>query len=226
MTRFGPHRARLADSQEHGADSELFLVEGDSALASVCAVRQERRQAVLAFQGKPLNAWHAGALRVDEHAAYQLLAQALGLAQASATQAAAELERLRYGRVLLLLDPDADGFHIGALLAMYFLRWQAPWVAAGRLWLVRAPMFEIIGADGVIQHADHPLERDALLAALRQSCPEAPPRVQAHRGLGSIRPAVLRERCLESATRRAQVLSPTDIQAMATAFSRAARGDA
>ena len=240
-----PGRSKLADSALQGEGSELFVVEGDSALASVCAVRSERRQGVVAFQGKPLNAWYGSAERVDDHAQYRLLAQALGLVRASVPQPQPVLNRLRYGRVVLLLDPDADGIHIAALLAMYFLRWQPAWVEAGRLLLVRAPMYEIVSADGEVQHADHPAQRDAVLAEMatlaRSALPgpqgqqgqqgeqgqpvtEASPRVQAHRGLGSIRPSVLRERCVDAATRHAMALSAADIQAMVMAFSRGQRG--
>lgn len=218
--QFAPGRSKLADCKESGATSELFIVEGDSALDSVCAVRDARHQAVLAFQGKPLNAWHASAERVDEHAQYQLLAQALGLARPSQACDAAGLELLRHGRVLFLFDPDADGIHIAALLTLYFQRWQPALLAAGRVVLVRAPMFEIISADGEVQHADHPAERDALLAKLAQTAPEAAPRIQAHRGLGSIRPAVLRERCVDAASRRAAPLAAADADAFARAFSR------
>ena len=103
----------LIESQRHGAGCELFLVEGESAAGAVAAVRDARTQAVLACQGKPLNAWRATPARVAAYPLYPQLASALGwssVVDSSATAAP------RFERVMLLFDPDADGIHIGALL--------------------------------------------------------------------------------------------------------------
>ncbi len=219
MTRYAPGRAKLADCRDHGAVTELLLVEGDSALASVCAVRQERNQAVLAFQGKPLNAWAAPAARVDAHAQYRLLAQALGLAAATGPAGAAELEGLRFERLCLLFDPDADGIHIGALLVMYVQRWLPGLIAQRRLWMLRAPMFEIVDPlSGEVHLADHPAACRALVDRLQAAAGGRAPRVQAHRGLASIAPALLREHCVDRATRRAWPVEPAEVQALASAF--------
>jgi DNA gyrase subunit B/topoisomerase-4 subunit B len=220
--RHAPGRSKLLDCLLPGPDGELFVVEGDSALESVASVRHAAHQGVLAFQGKPLNAWRGSAERVDEHVPYRLLAQALGLVAASQPLPASDVGRLRYGRVLLLFDPDADGIHSAALLAMYFQRWQPALVAAGRIAVLRAPMFEIVSETGEVLYADHPAERDACVQALRRSAPDAAVRVQAHRGLGSIRPSVLRERCVEGSTRRSSPLTGEDVEAFVQAFGRGA----
>ncbi len=134
----------LADCREHGPSSgnELLLVEGESAASSVVAVRDERFQAVLPLQGKPMNAWTATQPKVAQHVLYQQLGAALGLAVPTAITAA-ELSALRYERVVLLFDGDADGIHIGALMVLYFHRWLPQLLAQQRVWLVRAPMFEV-----------------------------------------------------------------------------------
>ncbi len=214
-----PGRAKLLDSTDHGAGTELLLVEGDSALASVGAVRNARTQAVLAFQGKPVNAWNASPARVAQHAQYQLLAQALGLASPVAPLSAADVERLRYERLSLLFDPDADGIHIGALLVLYVQRWLPALIEHGRLWLLRAPMFELVSAtDGEVLHADHPAQCRELAAQLSASAGGQAPRVQAHRGLGSIAPHVLRERCVDPATRAGHAVTPVEVQAVIAVF--------
>ena len=220
--RHAPGRAKLADSLEHGPGTELLLVEGDSALASVCAVRDERRQAVLAFQGKPLNAWQASATRVAAHAQYRLLAEALGLPSAVAPLDAAAVKGLRFERLALLLDPDADGIHIGALLVLYVQRWWPALIDEGRLWMLRAPMFELVAADtGELRHADHPAQCQALAAQMAQASGGQAPRILAHRGLGSIAPAVLRERCVDPATRVGHALTPAEVQAVISVFAQA-----
>ena len=77
--RHAQAKAKLIDSVQHGAGCELILVEGDSAARSVANVRDERTQAVLPLQGKPLNAWRASPTRVAAYPWYVQLAIALGL---------------------------------------------------------------------------------------------------------------------------------------------------
>ncbi len=98
--RFSQARAKLVDCREHGAGSgaELLLAEGDSAQSSVLAVRDERLQAVLPLQGKPLNAWATPAAKVVQQALFRQLAAALGLAQPTAISAD-EAAGLRFDRV-------------------------------------------------------------------------------------------------------------------------------
>lgn len=219
--RHAPGRAKLANSTEHGTGCELLLVEGDSALDSVCAVRSERTQAVLAFQGKPLNAWTAPAARVDAHLQFSLLAQALGVASPTTPLAATDLDGLRFERIALLFDPDADGIHISALLMLFVQRWWPVLIEQGRLLLLHAPMFEIVTADGEVLHADHPGQRDAWLQRLATTAaPGTPaPRVHLHRGLGNIRPAVLRERSVDPATRISRVVTAAELQAVQAVFA-------
>jgi DNA gyrase subunit B/topoisomerase-4 subunit B len=215
--RHAQTRAKLADSGAHGAGCELILVEGDSAQAAVCAVRDERLQAVLPVQGKPLNAWRASAERVDEHTLYCQLAQALGLPRATALPAAG-LGALRFERIVLMFDPDADGIHIGALLQLYFARWLPDVVPAGALWLVRAPMFEVVDGDGVVHHALTLPHRDRLLQSLRLKEHMPAPQVRALRGLGGFAPGVLKQLCVDPATRLARAVTPADIADVIAAF--------
>jgi DNA gyrase subunit B len=215
-----PTNAKLEDCTDHGAGTELLLVEGDSALASVVAMRNERKQAVLALQGKPLNAWAATEARVASHAQYRLLARALGLNSPTAITES-ELACLRFERVMLLLDPDADGIHIGALLVLYVQRWLPALITSGKLCQLRAPMFELVCAvTGDVQHADNPPQCRVLAAGMTAAAGGAPPRVQAHRGLGSITPEVLRARCLDPATRQAQAVTAADVQAVIDVFGQ------
>jgi DNA gyrase subunit B len=217
-----PNNAKLVDCDMHGAGSgaELFLVEGDSALASVAAVRNDKTQAVLALQGKPLNAWTATQTRVAQHAQYALFASALGLGSPTAMDAQA-LANLRFERLCLLLDPDADGIHIGALLLLYLQRWLPLLISCGRVLMLRAPMFELVcPVTGDVQHADNPLQRQRLSTAMTATSGTAP-RVLAHRGLGSIAPEVLRSRCVDPVTRLTQVIGQADVDAVIAVFGRA-----
>ena len=220
---YNPANAKLMDCKQHGQGSgaELLLVEGDSALASVCAVRCERTQAVLALQGKPLNAWQASAARVARHAQYRLLAQALGapVPSAGAEPASEARPQQRFERVLLLFDPDADGIHIGALMVLFFKRWLPEVIDQQRLWQVRPPMFELVAVDsGEVQQADNPEHCRRIAAQMTLAASGAQPRVLVYRGLGSIAPEVLRSRCVDPASRQMHAVTAGYVQAVADAF--------
>jgi DNA gyrase subunit B len=223
-TRFSQARAKLADCQLHGAGTgaELLLVEGDSAQSSVLGVRDERFQAVLPLQGKPLNAWVANAAKVEQHLLFQQLALALGLAKPTA-MSEAESAALRYERIVLLFDPDADGIHIGALMLLYFKRWLPALLSTGRVWMVRAPMFELVAADGTVHHAYNPTQCQHMNQALRAEAgaEAAKPLVQTMRGLGSIAPSVLRSLCVDPATRAAHAVDEREMQAVVEIFGGA-----
>jgi DNA gyrase subunit B len=212
-TRYSQARAKLADCELRGAGSgaELILVEGDSAQDSVLAVRNARTQAVLPLQGKPLNAWAVAPEKVEQHVLFQQLAQALGMPSPTALPDAG-VAALRYERIVLLFDPDADGIHIGALVQLYFARWLPAVVEAGLLCLCRAPMFELVDADGVVHHALTPDHRQRIEQSLRLTADAPPPMVRALRGIGGFSPETLRRLCVDPATRLARTLTPRDVQ--------------
>jgi DNA gyrase subunit B len=211
--RYSQARAKLADCELHGqgTGAELILVEGDSAQDSVLTVRDARTQAVLPLQGKPLNAHAASPEKVEQHVLFQQLAQALGLPSPIALPEAGT-DALRFERIVLLFDPDADGIHIGALVQLYFARWLPAVVEAGLLCLCRAPMFELVDADGVVHHALTPDHRQRIEQSLRRDEQTPPPMVRALRGIGGFSPETLRRLCVDPTTRLARTLTPRDVQ--------------
>ena len=225
--RNGQAKATFFDSSVHGAGSgaELFIVEGESAAGAVAAVRSARLQAVLPLQGKPMNAWRAGADKVRTHALYAQLAAALGLANATELEHAgdAALAALRFERIVLLMDPDADGIHIGALVLLYMQRWAPALIASGRVAQARAPMFmlEPAGGEGAPRLAYTPAQCRAMVQALHAE-QGAAPRVQAVRGLASLPPQWIAEHCVDPATRKLDVVTPLSMQAVIEIFGRGA----
>lgn len=216
--RHSQAQAKLSDSAQHGAGCELFLVEGDSAARSLLAVRDARMQAVLPLQGKPLNAWRAEEGKVRGNLLYRQLAEALGIGDACGNASPASPAPLRFERVVLLFDPDADGIHIEALMLLYFARWLPEFLAGGQVWRVRAPMFTLTDADtGETAQAYSPAHRDALIAAMQGGVDG---RVMQHRhvGLGSLPPALLRRACVDPATRIARRAGGEDVEAVLAAF--------
>ena len=133
--RFGTP-SRLDDCRRAGDDgAELFVVEGESAAAAVARVRDADFQAVLPMQGKPLNATRATRAKLLAHPLFGPLVDAVGTGIEPDYRATS----LRYGRILLLMDPDADGIHCGVLLLLFFRRWMPQLIAAGRIGIVRPP---------------------------------------------------------------------------------------
>ena len=236
--RHSQAQAKLSDSAQHGAGCELFLVEGDSAARSLLAVRDARMQAVLPLQGKPLNAWRAEEGKVRGNLLYRQLAEALGIGDACGNASPASPAPLRFERVVLLFDPDADGIHIGALLLLYVQRHAPGLLARGRVWQLRAPLgaLHLRSATTGESHtlwADTPQQWQALrqhaasgtALALHPGGDECwqPLAATQFRGLASLPPDVLRATCLDPTTRRAEAVTPAQLRAVIAAFGGAAR---
>ncbi len=198
--------AAYFDCAEHApaAPAELIIVEGDSAAAAVCAVRNARLQAVLAMQGKPVNARRATRSRVARSPWLAQIAALLGDAPGTALP----LGDLRYERVIILMDPDADGIHAGALLQIFFLDYMPVLLEQQRILMVHAPWAEIRRQEQAPLLSFHEPQ-------FRQQCQQLERAAVAferirHRGLGTISPALLERCCVNPATRLAHPLSVED----------------
>ena len=130
---------KLDDCECHGAGSELFIVEGDSAARAVSRLRSPQWQAVLPMQGKPMNATKASQRELIRNAQFAALLHALGTRIGDGFQ----LTDIRYNRIILLFDPDADGIHARTLMLLFFHRWMKPLLDAGRIFDARVPRWEI-----------------------------------------------------------------------------------
>ena len=226
MTQRAPSRLSLTDSQRHGADCELFVVEGESAAGAVAAVRWAPTQAVLPLQGKPLNAWRASLTRVAAYPWYAQLAAALGL-PSPASGAEVDTAALRFERLMLLFDPDADGIHIGALVLLYLQRFAPALIAQQRVWMVRAPMAGLrVAARDTGETEDVWAYSPEQARQLRERAAAQAERWVvlrdwAFRGLASLPPDVLRATCVDPATRHAAVVTPAQVQAVIDVFGGA-----
>lgn len=206
--RFGTP-SRLDDCRRAGDDgAELFVVEGESAAAAVARVRDADFQAVLPMQGKPLNATRATRAKLLAHPLFGPLVDAVGTGIEPDYRATS----LRYGRILLLMDPDADGIHCGVLLLMFFHRWMRPLLEAGRVEVVRPPWGEVTRAgEGGCRLAFSAEE----LAGLAAATPErAAGTSRRYRGLAALDARVLHANCVAPATRRTEPASPARVEAL------------
>ncbi len=210
--------ANFADSLRHapGAPAELFIVEGDSAAKAVCAVRNPQLQAVLPLQGKPVNALRASPGRVKASPWLAALTEVLG----NAAGTALPFGDLRYERIILLMDPDADGIHAGALVQIFFLQCMRSLLEQGRVSIVHAPWGELRVAGCEPQLAYHDAEFQQLCRALRGDGQRPFDRIR-HRGLGTITPGILERTCINAGTRKTRVLTVDDAQKAADIFGGA-----
>ncbi len=212
---------KLHDCLQHGRESgaELFIVEGVSASSSVKQLCNPQLQAVMAMQGKPLNAAKASADKVQENLLFAALIDALGTG--IGTQCS--IDRLRYQRGLLLMDPDADGIHCGALMLLFFQKYMPALLHGGHIHMVRPPVGEVLNADtGEVTYAFIDSEFVALCEAGRTNNPTSFS-AQRYRGLAGISPSQLAYFCVNPSSRRSTVMRLEDAQMAAQVFGAAAK---
>ena len=128
---------KLADCRKHGMDSELLIVEGDSAAGPAKAGRNSENMAILPLRGKVVNAGKATAKQVLDNAEAQALITAIG----GGSGKDFDLDSVRYGRIIILCDADVDGSHIRCLLLTLIYHYMRPLLDSGRVYAAQPPLF-------------------------------------------------------------------------------------
>jgi DNA gyrase subunit B len=163
----------------------LFIVEGDSAGGSCKQARDRRYHAILPLRGKILNIERARLNRALNNREVKAIVAAIG----AGVGADFDVDKMRYGRVAILVDADVDGDHIKTLLYTLFWRLMRPMVDAGRLYVARAPLYLLrSGRDSSYAYSDE--ERDRILGAWKRARGVT---IQRYKGLGEMNPSQLRE---------------------------------
>jgi topoisomerase-4 subunit B len=188
---------KLADcsSQDLG-QTELFLVEGDSAGGSAKQARSREFQAILPLRGKILNTWEVDSNQVLGSQEVHDIAVALGV-----DPGAEDVSGLRYGKVCILADADSDGAHIATLLCALFLRHFRRLVLDGRIYVAMPPLYRIdVGKE--VYYALDDREKKGILDRITAEKKPGKANVQRFKGLGEMNPLQLRETTMAPETRR------------------------
>ncbi|MEU4194296.1 DNA topoisomerase IV subunit B [Kribbella sp. NPDC026611] len=212
--------AKLADCRSNDVDrSELFIVEGDSALGTAKLARSSEFQALLPIRGKILNVQKASVGDMLKNAECASIIQVVGAGSGRSF----DLEQVRYGKIIFMADADSDGAHIRCLLATLFFRYMRPLVDAGRVYTAVPPLhrFELTnpkkGQDKFLYtYSDAEYQRKTAELMKKGVRWKEPP--QRYKGLGEMDADQLAETTMDPRHRTLRRITVDDGEAAATVF--------
>ena len=176
--------------------TEVFLVEGDSAGGSAKQARDKNYQAILPLRGKILNTWEVDSSQVLASNEIHDISIAIGLEPDNN-----DLSGLRYGKVCILADADSDGLHIATLICALFVKHFPKLVSQGHVYVAMPPLYRIDAGKQVFYALDDK-EKEQFEARLLRENKRQKIQVQRFKGLGEMNPKQLRETTMQPDTRR------------------------
>ncbi|MET8357715.1 DNA topoisomerase IV subunit B [Micromonospora sp. NPDC005171] len=203
---------KLVDCRATGIDrSELFIVEGDSALGTSRMARSSEYQALLPIRGKILNVQKANLQQVLDNAECAAIVQVLGAGSGRTF----DLSALRYGRVLIMADADVDGAHIRTLLITLFARYMRPLIEAGRLYAAMPPLHKITtkGRNPQTVYTYTQAEMETTVRKLEKAGKQIVTPIPRFKGLGEMDADELWDTTMNPATRAVRRITLDDVDA-------------
>ena len=178
------------------SQTEVFLVEGDSAGGSAKQARDKEYQAILPLRGKILNTWEVDSEQVLASNEIHDISVAIGL-----EPNCEDLTELRYGKICILADADSDGAHIATLICTLFVKHFPKLIKEGHVYVAMPPLYRI-DAGKQVHYALDDNERDAIIRKIESENKRVKIQVQRFKGLGEMNPSQLRETTMLPDTRR------------------------
>jgi len=212
--------AKLADCRTNDvAESELFIVEGDSALGTAKHARNSEYQALLPIRGKILNVQKASISDMLSNAECAAIIQTIGAGSGRSF----DIETARYGKIILMSDADVDGAHIRTLLLTLFFRYMRPLIEEGRVYAAVPPLHRVI----IVNPGSKPNETvytysekelHALLTKLQRAGKRWQEPVQRYKGLGEMDADQLATTTMDRSGRTLRRVRVEDAEVAATVF--------
>ena len=185
---------KLADcSSKNPEETEVYIVEGDSAGGSAKQGRNRRNQAILALWGKMLNVEKSRPDKIYNNEKLKPVIQAIGAGIGDNF----DINKIRYGKVIIMADADVDGAHIRTLLLTFFFRYMRPLIEQGHVFLAQPPLYKIAkkGIKDIYCYSDEQLDNELMIVGRENTS------IQRYKGLGEMDPVQLWETTMDPENR-------------------------